>query len=153
MFNFKEGYDFSKNVLKFIDFDYPCQNDIPYLIYNNDEYITFDFFIKNQINVLYYDCPLTIPLDRNVVNMMNLKLQEKFYVFKIRKITEVVFIIDNNKVYAITNPKRDGSFNKIEINDYFRLYPISIDFFDSNKEKEKRWNIYYTKGYFLKIIK
>lgn len=142
VFKIEKNINLKKNILTQIDFK--NTNNYFYNIYNSREYITTSFLYKSSYNeLLGFNCELLKPLDSNILTMMKLKLQEKYYIFKIEKYSNLLFIIDNGIVYVITEPKLNGDYKKTEINQFFRENYIA------KKQIDK--SLYYSKQYFFSI--
>jgi len=142
VFKIKKNINLKKNILTQIDFK--NTNTFIYNIYTNKEYITTAFFLKSSYNeIIGYNCDPLNPLDSNIMTMMKLKLQEKYYIFKIEEFSNLIFIIDNGIVYVITEPKLNGNYKKTEINQFFRE--------NYRVKKTIDESLYYSKEYFFSI--
>jgi hypothetical protein len=142
VFKIKKNINLKKNILTQIDFK--NTNTFIYNIYTTKEYITTAFFFKSSYNeIIGYNCEPLNPLDSNIMTMMKLKLQEKYYIFKIEEFSNLLFIIDNGIVYVISEPKLNGDYKKTEINQFFR------ENYKAKKPIDK--SLYYSKKYFFSI--
>ncbi len=159
VFGLKKNYDLNKNIVNYIDFKSKCDNVFVYNIYYNDLFLTTSFFNKKIKTVapIIFNCNLSMPIDSNIFTMMSLKLQDKYFVFQINNIRGVLFIVEKGVVYAILNPKINGKYEKIEINDFFRKYGLTYkkymsknsgtpEIIEQNTESHKQ-------RYYLKIEK
>lgn len=141
-FKIKKNINLKKNILNQIDFK--NTNTFKYNIYTNKEYITTAFFHKSSYNeIIGFNCKPLNPLGSNIMTMMKLKLQEKYYIFKIEEFSNLLFIIDNGIVYVITQPKLNGDYKKTEINQFFR------ENYKAKKVIDK--SSYYSEKYFFLI--
>ena len=141
-FKIKKNINLKKNILTQIDFK--NTNNYFYNIYTNQKYITTEFFNKSsQKEIIGFNCGPFNPLDSNILTMMKLKLQEKYYIFKIEEFSNLLFIIDNGIVYVITQPKLNGDYKKTEINQFFR------ENYKPKKAIDK--SLYYSKNYFFTL--
>ncbi|WP_329805850.1 hypothetical protein [Flavobacterium facile] len=142
VFKIKKNINLKKNILTQIDFK--NTNTFIYNIYTTKEYITTAFFFKSSYNeIIGYNCEPLNPLDSNIMTMMKLKLQEKYYIFKIEEFSNLLFIINNGIVHVITEPKLNGDYKKTEINQFFR------ENYKSKKTIDK--SLYYSEKYFFSI--
>lgn len=141
-FKIKKNINLKKNILTQIDFK--NTNTFKYNIYTNKVYITTAFFHKSSYNeIIGFNCGPLNPLDSNILTMMKLKLQEKYYIFKIEEFSNLLFIIDNGIVFVITEPKLNGDYKKTEINQFFR------ENYKAKKAIDK--SLFYSKKYFFSI--
>lgn len=142
VFKIKKNINLKKNILTQIDFK--NTKTFIYNIYTTKEYITTTFFFKSSYNeIIGYNCGPLNPLDSNIMTMMKLKLQEKYYIFKIEEFANLLFIIDNGIVYVITEPKLNGDYKKTEINQFYR------ENYKAKKAIDK--SLYYSEKYFFSI--
>lgn len=142
VFKIKKNINLKKNILTQIDFN--NSNIFFYNIYYNQEYITTSLFFKSSdYEPIGFNCEPFHPLDSNLLTIMKLNLQEKYYIFKIEEFSNLLFIIDNGIVYVISEPKLNGDYKKTEINQFFR---------ENHKAKKViNQSLYYTKEYFFSI--
>ncbi|GAA4763420.1 MULTISPECIES: hypothetical protein [Flavobacterium] len=135
VFNLKKNYNLNKNIAHYIDFKSKCRNLLVYNIYYNDLFLTTNF-VNRQNEKLFpiiFNCDLSMPIDSNMLTMMNLKLQDKYFVFQINNIRGVLFIVEKGEIFAITNPKINGEYEKFEINDFFRKNNLTYEKYISKK--------------------
>ncbi len=141
-FKIKKNINLKKNILTQIDFK--NANNFFYNIYTNQEYITTEFFYKSSHNdIIGFNCEPFHLLDSNILTMMKLKLQEKYYIFKIEGLANLLFIVDNGISYVITQPKLNGDYKKTEINQFFQ------ENYNTKKAIDK--SSYYSIKYFFSI--
>lgn len=149
-FEIEKNYDWSKNILHYISFNNFFKSDFNYSIYLNNNYLTTEFYYSNRLpHSIIFNCLPTASIGSNLSTMMKLNLQEKYFVFQINDINNVLFIVDEGKVYAITNPNKSGGYLKTEINEFFQKNVVVTKNFNSNSGRNKKsllkkFNYYFT---------
>lgn len=156
-FSLKEKYNLNKNIVDFFDVKQDKHRAFFYTISKRDSLLTTAYsVIKDRaiMSAILLNCSLSEFLDNNINLMMRLGFQEKYFVFQIDEIVRVLFIVDNGVVYAIHQPRTDGTYKKTEINEFFRTNKIKVKNFDSESAENlaiKSKQLFFNKPYFLNI--
>lgn len=146
-FELTKDFKFQGNVLEFINFN-PSKRTTIYSINDKDgNFIYFEFDRESRNDdfnsAFMFDCIITTPMGSNILGMMKLRLHEKYFAFRLAGLSQVLFIVENGLVYAISKPKLDGTYEKTEINKFFAKnvgYGGIEHMMDSDEEQ-------YTKNY------
>ncbi|WP_155958857.1 hypothetical protein [Flavobacterium limnosediminis] len=121
-FELSKDFKFQGNVLDFVDFN-PEKINVVYSIYDKtNNFLDYEFESQEWSyfdSALMFNCWLTEPMGSNVLTMMKLRLQDKYFTFRLKNLSQVLFIVDKGLVYAITKPRLDGTYEKTEINEFF----------------------------------
>lgn len=149
-YEIEKDYDLSKNILNYISFNNFFTSYFNYTIYSNNNYLTSELYKNDSIpHSIIFNCLPASSIGSNLSTIMKLNLQEKYFVFQINDITNVLFIVDEGIVYAITKPDKLGGYLKIEINEFFQNNSIITKNFNSNGDRNKKlirkkFNYYFT---------
>jgi hypothetical protein len=130
VFKLKKDFDLSRknNTARFIDFKDDFYNQRINLYKNNKIIGDFIYLGKenqnNDMALLFYALlgdNFDYPLREDSLHgfLMKLQLETKYFVFFIDQLKDVIFIIKENKIYAITSPDNNGKYEEDEINYFF----------------------------------
>lgn len=118
-----------KNIVEFINFKNDFQRQGINLYYNNTIVGDFRFGVKvgDPTDLLYYsligdDFNDPVRTGSLMGYLMKLMLEKRYFTFLIYGVNNVLFIVDDKKIYAVTEPTPEGKYTKTEINLFFHLY-------------------------------
>lgn len=121
-FKLLKDFKFQGNVLDFLDFHNENINSLYNIYDKQDKFVHFETTVEVPDYLkspLMFDCIMTEPIGSNILTMMKLRLQDKFFTFKIDGLTQHLFIVEKGRVYAVSKPMLDGTYQKMEINKFF----------------------------------
>jgi hypothetical protein len=144
------------NVLNKIDFSNNFQEQYSNIYFKDEivfetNYINQDSLgvlavVINSLTMNSFDEPMRYGHLKGF--LMKLGLERKYFTFFIKNCPiDHMFIVDEGKVYAVFNPKPNGSFEKMEINDYFLKKYNKKFVFDKKRLLRKR----FKEKYFFEI--
>lgn len=142
-------FKFQGNVLNFINFN-PSERTTVYSVNDkNNEFVYFEFDTElwdDSDSVFLFDCVVTTPLGSNILTMMKLRLQDKYVAFRLKNLSQVLFIVDEGIVYAISKPRLDGTYQKTEINEFFakEIGFGGVEFITDSDEEQEMKNYKFT---------
>jgi hypothetical protein len=117
------------NILKKINFSNNFHNQFSNIYYNDE--IVFESIFIDQDSLSKHMAIISNSLILNSFDdhirfghlkgfLMKLELDRKYFTFFIQDCPlDHLFIVDSGIVYAVFNPRPNGSYEKMEINDYF----------------------------------
>lgn len=148
-YSLSKDFEFQGNVLRFIDFS-PEKLNAVYSIYDKyDTFLDVEFYsqeFKSFYTALMFGCEVDCLMDSNIQAIHELRLQDKYFTFRLKNLSQVLFFIENGVGYAVTKPMLNGTYKKMEINEFFakEIGFGGVEFMTDSDEEQEMKNYKFT---------